>query len=522
MHSVNTSSLGVIGVVWLAMVCAVPCSAENKWIGYRSSITPQPDIMSACKAAVDVEYAPGAWPWSQDLLFKDTLRFTKLDYLYINPIMATCEFTARSPYNPEIYGTAGVIVARYGTQCNTGNEYNPDTGRCDSTAGEIPRKQLGVPPFQGCESNTFLGNPINFSTGNKFQVEKDYLKTSTSPLEITRYYNSKDGVWRHTYSQSIFLTPETVWITLEDGRQIKFSRTGSVITSEQTELGTLKNTADGGWVYTSPNNERLMFTDWGVLVGKVDARGRSVRIDRTGATIKVTDEYGKVLTLKEYGVAQLLSAEAPGITINYTYNNLGELEVADFKRQGSETSEKRSYLYKPGTDKKLLIGLIDQRGVQSSTWAYDDAGRAISSEQAGGVGHVNIAYNNDGTVNVTNELGKSTLYQFSLIQGVRRVVSIVGHPSPNCPYSNSTFTYDSRGLVETKSDAEGHLTTYAYNERGFEVKRVEGAGSAQQRSISTEWDPVLPLKSKVFEPTRMTVFTYDGQGRPLSVQVTSN
>lgn len=522
MRGVDSKGFGAIGATLFFLAYGVTCSAENMWIGFRSTIPPQPDIMSACKAAVEVEYAPGGWPWSQDLLFKDTLHFTKLDYLYINPIQAQCEFKAISPYFPDKFISPGVVVARYGTQCDIGNEFNPDNGRCESTAGEVPRKQLGIPPFQGCESNTFVGNPVNFATGNKFQVEEDYPMSNNSPLEVVRYYNSKDGIWRHSYSQSMFVTSEMVLITLGDGRQIKFLRAGSVITPESTELGTLQNTPDGGWVYTSPENEVLKFSEWARLIGKVDAFGRSVSIERSGTTVNVTDGFGRVLTLTEYGVAQLLSVDALGQRINYNYNDQGELESVDYQRQATEPLERRRYLYKPGTDKKLLVGLVDQRGVQSSSWSYDDIGRAVSSEHAGGVGRTNIIYNGDGSVTVVNELGKSTVYQFSLIQGMKRVVSIVGQPSPNCPYSNSSYTYDSRGLVATKTDAEGHLTSYSYNDRGQEVVRVEGAGSSQERTISTEWDPVLPLKRKIVEPTKKTILNYDAQGRPLSIRVTSN
>ncbi|HBP6575349.1 TPA: RHS repeat protein, partial [Pseudomonas aeruginosa] len=33
-----------------------------------------------------------------------------------------------------------------------------------------------------------------------------------------------------------------------------------------------------------------------------------------------------------------------------------------------------------------------------------------------------------------------------MIQGIKRIVAIEGEPSPNCPSSNSTFTYDDQGL----------------------------------------------------------------------------
>ncbi|SIQ07957.1 RHS repeat domain-containing protein, partial [Aquipseudomonas alcaligenes] len=93
-----------------------------------------------------------------------------------------------------------------------------------------------------------------------------------------------------------------------------------------------------------------------------------------------------------------------------------------------------------------------------------------------------MAYNADDTVSVTNELGKVTKYSFQTIEGVRRITSIQGEPSANCPNSNSTFTYDSNGLLKTKTDNKGVLTTYTYNARGLEISRTEASGTAQART----------------------------------------
>nr|WP_238450996.1 RHS repeat domain-containing protein [Pseudomonas amygdali] len=39
---------------------------------------------------------------------------------------------------------------------------------------------------------------------------------------------------------------------------------------------------------------------------------------------------------------------------------------------------------------------------------------------------------------------------------------IKDEPSANCPASNSVYTYDERGLILTKTDAKGLVTTYSY------------------------------------------------------------
>ncbi|EPM94375.1 YD repeat-containing protein [Pseudomonas syringae pv. actinidiae ICMP 18804] len=169
----------------------------------------------------------------------------------------------------------------------------------------------------------------------------------------------------------------------------------------------------------------------------------------------------------------------------------------------------------------MLTGITDERGIRFATWSYDDSGRAISSQHSGGAGLTQIAYNADGSSSVTNELGKTTVYRYQQIEGVKRIIAVEGEPTPNCPASNSFYTYNDRGLVLTKTDAKGLVTTYAYNDRGLEISRTEASGTTLARTTTTEWDPDRFLPTKVVEPNRVTVYSYDNQGRELSRQSTS-
>ena len=121
---------------------------------------------------------------------------------------------------------------------------------------------------------------------------------------------------------------------------------------------------------------------------------------------------------------------------------------------------------------------------------------------------------------VTNGLGKATIYRFQKFNHESRVVAIEGEPSANCPNSNSTFTYDDRGLLKTKTDNKGNVTAYEYNERGLEISRTEASGTREARTITTAWHPTLFLPVIVTEPNQITYYSYDAQGRQLSQTVT--
>ncbi len=344
-------------------------NADYQWRGYSVDVGRHSTPLSACEAAVRERYALPSYGWAADF---STIRVNGIQYQYINPPIGNCgvdlyEIKNPSNTNPE----GGAVISRVGSSCDPGKIFSPVTGICEASNADLVRKQTGTPPLQSCATSdlTFIGNPINFSNGNKFQAEVDYRASGHSPITVMRYYNSIDGVWRHSYSTRLTISYEGVMLTFADGRQSLFSRSGTILVAEPTELGELK--LEGAvWTYTSPTNE--------------------------------------------------------------TYLHFGQF------------------------------------------------------------------------------------------QGVNRVVSVKGEPSPNCPISNSSYTYDDRGQVKTKTNAEGFVSAYTYNERGLEIERVEASGTPLARTVLTEWDPSRPLPKKIIEADRTIFYTYDSAGQLLSQQISAN
>ncbi len=100
------------------------------------------------------------------------------------------------------------------------------------------------------------------------------------------------------------------------------------------------------------------------------------------------------------------------------------------------------------------------------------------------------------------------------------MTQLEGHASANCAAANQAYTYDANGLMASKTDWQGNVTTYLYNDRGLETSRIEASGTPQARTIATEWHPTFNLRTRVIEPEHETVFNYDAQGRLLSQEVT--
>jgi len=487
------------------MFSAVAVADEYYWKSFTSSIHTAnagnieimhdryPDPFSYCAAYAD------AYVFNTK---EKTWRVTGFSVEFKGVARADCRVQLSS-VNAPWPSTASALYqfGRYGKNCLAGKIYNPTTGGCGYD------NQKGLPPPLSC-----VGNPINVSLGNKFQIESDY-RDSTGGLFFFHAYNSLDGFWRHGYSTYLRFALDKVSLVFSHGREVFFVLNGDVTIPASIDVGVLvKN--NNNWHFLSAENERFVFNAAGRLISWSNASGVIHRLTYSGNIVTVTDHLGNSLSFTEGSNHQPLVMNAPGVQVTYEYDASQRLSSVRRVVDGEVTQ--RKYHYEVMDNPNLLTGITDELGVRYATWSYDAEGRAISSEHAGGADRVEIAYNDDGSATVTNELGKKATYRFQTIQGIKRITAIEGEPSPNCPSSNSTFTYDDRGLLKTKTDNKGIVTTYDYNDRGLEVTRTEAIGTPQARTVTTEWHPSMYLPLAVTEPDRITRYQYNAQGGQLS------
>jgi YD repeat-containing protein len=463
--------------------------AGNPSVGYNSATS----ACSAYSAGIH-----GTWPGVDKHWESEKLEATTRPDNFVCSVSASANGSSDGGS-----GTAWIHLYRMGTSCPAGLVSNPTTGECANDPGK------GDP---GTCPKAVAGNPINAANGNKFQTEIDASNSKLSTLHFTRTYNSLDGLWRHNHSTYLRLTSFFAAVVMADGRESFFTVSGSTVTASPTELGKLVKVADT-WLYTAKNNDTYTFDASGRLTRWTNAAGAEHLLSYVNGTITVTDNLGQSLSFTEDAQHQPLTLSTAGLSIQYDYNANQRLSKLTRTRGGQ--TEQRLFHYDPD-NKNLLTGITDERGVRYTTWTFDAQGRATSSEHAGGVEHTQIVYNSDGSSTVTNEFGKKSIYRFVTIDGVKRVSAIEGEALGSCPMSNSTFTYDARGLLKTKTDNKGFVTTYDYNERGLEITRTVATGTPQARTTTTTWHTSLNLPLTVIEPGRITTYTYDAQGRQLS------
>ncbi|MFV3372305.1 RHS repeat domain-containing protein [Pseudomonas sp. NY15435] len=399
------------------------------------------------------------------------------------------------------------IYLRGGNGCPPDRVYNQTTGECAND------NQKGSADLKSCEAE-----PINVSIGNNYLSETDYSSGKSLPLTFIRRYNSSDGLWRHNFSTHLrFAGSKYASVVMNDGREHFFIIDGATVTSDTPASGTLSKVLNG-WNYLSTNNEIFQFDNTGKLTQWTMSTGTAVQLSYSDNQITIISNSGDSLSLIEDQHSQPLTLSTTSAQIIYEYDNKNHLKSRVTSSKGKTSL--RQYHYEDTLSSKLLTGITNENGVRYATWSYDDQGRTLSNEHINGTAKMMLAYHLDGSTTVTNEHGKETTYRFQAIQGIKRITDIEGQPSPNCASSNSTFTYDARGLLQTKTDAKGNVTTYDYNARGLETSRTEASGTPQARTITTEWHPTLYLKTKVTEPNRITTYQYDTQGRQTGQIVT--
>ena len=406
--------------------------------------------------------------------------------------------------------------------------------------------EVGTPPDKPEIDNdsapcNLVGNPINLLSGNKIQRETDLEGSRPADLRLERVYNSYDGIWRHNYSARLMISEVTVtYVQPDGGRQVFMAKAqGGVyppmptvsygksldgrtlfINAQDPAYGAAGILSHSGeqWLYRAPDGTQHLFDSSGNLTGIRDIDGYTVTLVNQANTITISNQTGQTLKLVESLLHQLSSATFGQVRIDYGFVP-GTERLSTVKRTEGGQVRTRTYHYEDPNGTHLLTGITDENGVRFATWRYDTSLRAISSEHAGGAGRTTLTYVNPHTTVVTNELGRKTTYSFKSIHYKRRITKIEGQPTANCPLSNSTLEYDSKGRLVAHVHENGSRTQYSYNERDLVVSQVEAAGTALARETLTEWHPQFAKPVKITRPTTITTITYDAQGRRLSTTV---
>jgi len=373
------------------------------------------------------------------------------------------------------------------------------------------------------------GNPVSINSGLKKETETDYQGTGPFPLTWMRNYSSSQAIpegWRFSYSRHLLLTSSngitSAILVLDTGQRYEFSDIDAQGFSDPDVPGLLVRT-NRGFTYLDADGTYHQFDATGKLVLVETLTGFQQSLGYSeGKLIAVTDQFGQSLLVSyddDDKISQVIFPDGRSVGYRYANGFLSEVILPDNTVESDLDNPRRRYLYESAALPQGLTGIVDENGHRYSNYAYDMQGRAILSSHANNADRFEFSYEEHQT-RVTNALGKSSVFVLEEVQGLDQIVRLEGESTINCPAMTSTKSYDERGFVNEQVDKNGNITRLTYTHSslpadeysyhvGLVTRRIESAGTLEERTTTIEWHPEHRIPVAVNEAGRRVELTYD-------------
>jgi RHS repeat-associated protein len=420
----------------------------------------------------------------------------------------------------------------------------PEKQACDSTQQKERKYSHATPASSGAAAasvTSLFGNPCDAATGGKLQHDVDYSSSGARDLVFSRTFNSlvkEEGMlgpyWRSGYSARYITVKtdtllSTATVRRHDGSRYYFTLINGVWTPDSDIDAVLENTASG-WVYRMRDGRTETYSIAGKLIEDRSANGQTTtyNYDAGGLLIGVTDPFGQSLqfTYDATGhLASLIDPEGRSTTYTYTGANLIRVTYPD--------NTARIYHYENPSFPNYLTGISIDNGAgvvaRLSTYAYDAAGLAVSTEQAGGQEKYTLSYDSPTQTTVTDASGNREVLTFAVNLGIKNIASRQNQGDNK----TLTQTFDPNNNLTCRLDEEGRVTTYTYNATNQKLSMTEGQGGTCSAPVATSatrtttyqyLSPTLDLATTIESPSvaggankKRTSITYNAQNLPVTI-----
>jgi YD repeat-containing protein len=411
--------------------------------------------------------------------------------------------------------------------------------------GDIVCKRAIGTPCPDC------GDPIEVGTGRFTESETDYVspeltfvrgydrfgsfRPNSAPVQVPKPLGE---YWTHNFEARVYEYPSNPYVMAAvlrpNGAILFFDATGHEKLNSRSNA-VLERLTDGGapagWRYRPDDTQSEEYDAGGALVAisrpgvklTLAYSDASTPLDvapAPGLLVSVTDEAGRSLAFT-YDIFGHLTKMIDPAGQPYRYETGAALGPAvTLTKVTYPDGGVRTYVYgetanTSGTSQPdALTGVIDENGERYSTIKYTSTSAAFETSHALGADKTTITAIDVANKSVTNALGYVEKYTFQTTPVVRN--TLVTRPCIGAGCSGTTqlsMTYDANGNLASRTDWNGNVTTFQYDmTRNLETQRIEAVGKAEQRTISTEWHPTLPVPVRTAEPLRITTFVYNGEG----------
>ncbi|WP_164483773.1 MULTISPECIES: LamG-like jellyroll fold domain-containing protein [unclassified Polaromonas] len=429
-------------------------------------------------------------------------------------------------------------------------------------------------------SNPEYGNPIYPLTGSKVEpvptgieiggiaLSLAYDSVSKTPGSVSSAYShlpSFGELWFTSLHRKLNLSPtlQSAIVSRGNGRLLSFTATGGVFTSGASRNETLV-AITGGYRFSDVNGGiQEIYNSAGQLTSLATAQGKVLTFTYlAGDLASVQDNDGRVVRF-DYGNAV---GGSPGRRVTKITDTVGRAISATYDAAGNLASltwqdgKVRQFLYENTSFAWALTGVTDENTTRYATFGYDSAGRAISTEYAGGVNRYSVSYGQAPAVSVvdsydagTNVLTRNRTWQIPTAPvlttpngstadmgvqsqfGMPAITTMSQPAGSGCAAATSTQSYDANGNVASSDDFSGQRSCFANDlSRNLPTVAVEGLANtascatvlapnaslpAGSRKLSTQWHPDWSLATKAAQPLSLTTSIYNGQPDPFNGNV---
>ena len=442
-----------------------------------------------------------------------------------------------------------------------------------------------------------FGNPIYPLTGSKKEVVETGLTVGGQALRLT--YDSarqttaaaaavaaKDfgdapsfgGLWLSSLHRRLVISPAGFGAQLfrGDGTAVSFRYEGGAYVTDPDSSDQLARVGSDYRYLDSISKSLETYTRTGQLSSLADASGNTLSFTYStsasgvapaaGYLVKVTDQTGRTLRF-EYTLPSGAAAATDG-RVSAIINTANQPITTTYDANGNlaslvwEDGKTRQFVYENPLLSWALTGIVDENNSRRSTFGYDSAGRAVSTEYAGGVNRYSVSYGTPPTVAVNQvyDAAAAITYRYhewqapsgislitpnaqsaslgaSAVLGAPAMTSISQPAGSGCGASTSVLGYDVSGNVVSKDDFTGQRSCYAYDSGNREITRVEGLANTAScaavlpagatlpsgsRKTETSWHPDWRLPTKVIQPLLNTSLIYHGQPDPFNSNIVAN
>ena len=268
-------------------------------------------------------------------------------------------------------------------QCSAEFTWSSPSKQCERKGIAI----LTSRPFT-CSTCDLEHNPINVSTGDKYEVETDI---SLPWITFTRHYHSSHDLpgsplgngWTHSLHLSFDPNGGNGGggMINESGATIPFqsyeSIDGAGWTYNHSVEGYTVETPEASYLFATQRLTRITRRDGNVVRVTYDSQGRLATVSHSSGR-SLSFAYDSTATLAS--LANLVSISSQGVElVKYSYDSTGKLSAAQYPDGSS-----RRYHYED-TRFPYLTGITDENGARFATFTYDANGWATSGSAASAV-----------------------------------------------------------------------------------------------------------------------------------------